>query len=61
MDDLKTNDNMESESNRDIVCFLWRQRDHLCHALKEWELDLSDLGVDRAAIKQGLKVRLVIE
>ena len=57
MEEIEKEDNISTENEREIICWLWHTKDKLNQKLKEWELDLSELEVDCSSIKEGLKVR----
>ena len=57
MEEIKKEDNVSSDNEREIICWLWYKKNELNQKLKEWELDLCELEVDCSSIKEGLKVR----
>ena len=57
MEEIKKEDNINTENEQEIICWLWHTKDELNQKLKEWELDLGELKVDCSSIKEGLKVR----
>ena len=57
MEEIRKEDNINTDNEREIICWLWHTKDELNQKLKKWELDLCDLEVDCSSIKDGLKVR----